>query len=156
MKKIDQEHAWNDLDFFERNIQHFLTTIVEWERKREKETRANESESWKEADYPWRNNRIDVHSYPVNENHFKRSRLQCIYLANVKFTCEKRRTACTSANTFTTSIHVLPLFSLHPEQNRIVLLRSIIGTWAWLVFSYCRSLTFLESSTFFWLVLGIT
>lgn len=29
MKKIDQEHAWNDLDFFERNIQHFLTTIVE-------------------------------------------------------------------------------------------------------------------------------
>lgn len=124
------------------------------EKEKERKKRGQTSGSWKEADYPWRNNRIDVHGHPVNENHFKRSRLQCIYLANVKFTCEKRKTACTSTNTFT-SIHVLPLFSLHPEQNRIVLLRSIIGTWAWLVFCYCQFLTFLKSSTFFWLVLGI-
>jgi len=38
-------------------------------------------------DDPLRNNRVNVHGSPtVNGNHFKRSRPQCVYLANVKFT----------------------------------------------------------------------
>jgi len=36
---------------------------------------------------PLRNNRADIHGSPtVNGDHFKRSRSQCVYLANVKFT----------------------------------------------------------------------
>lgn len=74
------------------------------EEERERRKRGQTSRSWKGADYPWRNNRLDVHGHPVNGNHFKRSRPQCVYLANVKFTRGKRRAACTLANT------LLPLF----------------------------------------------
>lgn len=81
-----------------------------WQRRcnggggRERRKRGQTSRSWKGADYPWRNNRLDVHGHPVNGNHFKRSRPQCVYLANVKFTRGKRKAACTLANT------LLPLF----------------------------------------------
>lgn len=54
--------------------------------------RGTAPENPKGAD-PLRNNRVDVHGSPtVNEDHFKRSRPQCVYLANVKFTCGKRGT----------------------------------------------------------------
>ncbi|CAL1673563.1 unnamed protein product [Lasius platythorax] len=71
----------------------------------------------KGADDPLRNNRADVHGSPtVNGDHFKRSRPQCVYLANVKF--GKRGTMRRHGSTSS------PWFCVVRDTNPIVLCRS--------------------------------
>lgn len=81
--------------------------------RREKETRANEVLYHERKPTSHRGTIAPMFmACPVNGDHFKRSRPQCVYLANVKFTCEKRRAACIPANTLLpSSVHGL-LFSL--------------------------------------------
>ncbi|KAG7190778.1 hypothetical protein KM043_006849 [Ampulex compressa] len=90
--------------------------------------------SHKGADVPRLNNCTDVHGRPVNGNHFKRSRPQCVYLANVKFSRGERepkpiRCGDTSLSRSLCTRRIVTL-----EENPIVLSRySIAGFRAWLV-----------------------
>lgn len=87
------KRAQNDLDFYKRkerpevNRQRVRGT---WGR-RENPPPLPGGPKGADDGNPLRNNRADVHGSPtVNGDHFKRSRPQCVYLANVKFTCGKR------------------------------------------------------------------
>lgn len=89
-------------------------------------------------DDPLRNNRADIHGSPtVNGDHFKRSRPQCVYLANVKFTRGKGgiRIDATRRRGHTRR-HLAVLFLCRPKDTNPIVLcdeGSLRSRRAWLV-----------------------